>query len=82
MSSVGHPLVGDTRYGARGRLPVAPSSVLVEVVRNFSRQALHAEHLAFNHPRTGQNCAFDAPWPADLAVLVDALREDRKAHES
>ncbi|MBH81918.1 MAG: 23S rRNA pseudouridine(1911/1915/1917) synthase RluD [Gammaproteobacteria bacterium] len=81
LSSVGHPLVGDTRYGARGRLPAAPSKALVEVVRAFSRQALHAEHLAFNHPRTRQTCAFDASWPGDFVALVAALREDREAHE-
>ncbi len=59
LQAIGHAVVGDTRYGgARESLPAA-------------RQFLHAEHLAFAHPRTGERMAFDSDLPADL---VDVLR--------
>ena len=35
LSSIGHPLVGDRRYGARGRLPSRPSIELLEAIRGF-----------------------------------------------
>jgi 23S rRNA pseudouridine1911/1915/1917 synthase len=79
LSSVGHPLVGDRRYGARGRLPPQPHSALLEAVRGFSRQALHAERLALTHPSTGEALEFAVPPPADFAALLSALRLDRDA---
>jgi 23S rRNA pseudouridine1911/1915/1917 synthase len=62
MASIGHPVVGDARYG--GRRASLPSP----------RPWLHAEHLALEHPVTGQPLAFDAPLPADLAVVLATLR--------
>ena len=44
------------------------------VVNAFHRQALHAHLLAFEHPRTGDVMEFEAPMPADMQDLVDALR--------
>jgi 23S rRNA pseudouridine1911/1915/1917 synthase len=72
----GHALVGDALYGARGRLPEAPGPALVEAVRGFRRQALHARRLALAHPEDGRRLAGEAPVPADLDVLIDALAED------
>jgi 23S rRNA pseudouridine1911/1915/1917 synthase len=48
-------------------------------LRGFKRQALHAEHLAFAHPVTGDALAFDAEPPPDFLDLRDALREDAAA---
>ncbi len=76
MASIGHPLVGDRRYGARGLLPESPDPVLVTQVRQFKRQALHAWRLAFQHPCTGAELAFEAAMPADLRALVQAMRAD------
>jgi 23S rRNA pseudouridine1911/1915/1917 synthase len=64
----GHPLVSDEVYGGRPAL-------------GMKRQALHAAHLAFNHPVTGQRLSFDAAPPADFAqawahVVGDDLLED------
>ncbi len=80
MASIGHPLVGDGRYGARGRLPRAPHPHVVLTLRGFRRQALHAAELAFNHPASGRPCHFNSPLPRDMAELVSALRQDQKAH--
>ena len=43
LSAVDHPLVGDTIYGSRGRLPSLPTERLREVVGSFDRPALHSK---------------------------------------
>ena len=80
MASIGHPLVGDVRYGARGRLPRAPHPEVMLTLRGFTRQALHAAALEFDHPASGERCRFEAPLPRDLAELVAVLRQDRESH--
>ncbi len=79
MASIGHPLVGDRLYGARGRLPRAPHPEVMLVLRGFGRQALHAAELAFDHPITGVPLRFEAPPPRDFAELVAMLRQDRES---
>jgi len=79
VASIGHPLVGDRRYGARGRLPQRPTERLVNAVRGFRRQALHAATLGFTQPSTGEWLELASPLPADLIDLLDALREDRES---
>ena len=74
--SIGYPLVGDKRYGARGRLPPGASQALTQCVKNVSRQALHAWQLEFAHPVTEARMSFEAPWAPDFAALVEALRDD------
>lgn len=78
MADLGVPLVGDKVYGAgfatkANRLP-EPARALVTAL---GRQALHAGHLGFSHPVTGQLMQFDAPPPADFAALLTALRETK-----
>ncbi|HET8699591.1 MAG TPA: RluA family pseudouridine synthase, partial [Gammaproteobacteria bacterium] len=76
MAHIGAPLVGDPAYGGRPRLPPAPSAALVDALRAFRRQALHASRLAFAHPATGAALSFESPLPADFAALLAALRAD------
>lgn len=78
MQSVGHPLVGDSRYGARGIVPRGAASAVIETLRGFKRQALHAEYLSFAHPLGGSRLEFTVPWPADFAHLVEQLRRDAR----
>jgi 23S rRNA pseudouridine1911/1915/1917 synthase len=73
-----HPIVGDSVYGGGLRLPKGASAVLVEALRGFRRQALHAERLEFAHPADGRTIAVEAEMPADMAALVDALRTDAR----
>lgn len=80
MASIGHPLVGDRRYGARGRLPRAPHPEVILTLRGFRRQALHAAELQFDHPASGAHCRFEAPLPRDLAELIAVLQQDRESH--
>ena len=76
MAHVRLPLVGDPVYGGRTRVPPSASPGCIEAIRNFRRQALHAERLALTHPATGERMEWRAEMPADLATLVRALRED------
>ena len=80
LASIGHPLVGDSRYGARGRLPPRAGDDTVTVLRGFRRQALHAWKLRFEHPDSGRELRFTAEPPADFAALVDALEADAAGH--
>lgn len=76
LAHLGYPLVGDRRYGARVRVPHGADARLSALLREMSRQALHAWRLAFIHPISGAELAFEAPQPADLAQLGAALAAD------
>ncbi len=76
MAHIRLPLLGDPVYGGRPRLPPQASSGCIEAIRNFRRQALHAERLALTHPGTGERLEWRAEMPADLAELLAALGED------
>ena len=53
---------------------------LLQLLRNFKRQALHAAMLKLAHPITGQLLEWHAPLPDDLVALNDALRADTQQH--
>ncbi|WP_434527674.1 23S rRNA pseudouridine(1911/1915/1917) synthase RluD [Vibrio sp. K4] len=76
MSYLQHPLLGDTAYGGRARIPTGASQELTEMIRGFDRQALHAVMLRFEHPVTGQELEFHAPVPDDMVEMTEALRKD------
>ncbi|MCH8801897.1 MAG: RluA family pseudouridine synthase [Chloroflexi bacterium] len=61
MAHIGHPLVGDTTYGH--------ASPLVD------RHFLHAFHLGFKHPVSGESLEFQTGLPSDLTPALDALRQ-------
>jgi 23S rRNA pseudouridine1911/1915/1917 synthase len=58
LASIGHPVAGDPLYGRRASL--------------LPRQFLHAQRLAFRHPRTGERIELEAPLPQDLARVLAA----------
>lgn len=74
LAALDHPLAGDRRYGARGVVSPGANAEQAVAMRGFPRQALHAWRLAFDHPRSGQPMAFEAPLPADMAGLLEMLR--------
>ncbi|KGO98189.1 23S rRNA pseudouridine(1911/1915/1917) synthase RluD [Novilysobacter defluvii] len=80
MAHLKHPIVGDPVYGGPLKLPRGADTALVEGLRGFRRQALHAEALEFQHPGTGEPLRCEAPLPADMAALVELLREDARNH--
>ncbi|NLI12860.1 MAG: RluA family pseudouridine synthase [Peptococcaceae bacterium] len=61
LSFIGHPVVGDPKYG-----PARPHFGL-------TGQFLHAFALGFKHPRTGVYLEFEAPLPAELAAIKKEL---------
>lgn len=79
MAHIKHPIVGDPLYG-KIRLPKGASDGLIETLRGFKRQALHAVHLALPHPKTEEWMSWDAPLPDDFVALLDALRRDTAEH--
>lgn len=74
MAYMGWPLVGDSVYGGRLRLPRGASAELVQTLQQFQRQALHARELGLVHPVTQEPLLFEAPWPDDFSQLVETLR--------
>jgi len=63
------PIVGDTLYGGRPKHPV-----LREEGEALGHPALHARVLGFEHPLTRKHVRFEADLPADIEVLLTALR--------
>ena len=61
LAAIDHPLVGDPRYGGRRRSFSTP------------RMFLHAAHLGFAHPGTGEWVEFDSPLPDDLQDVLARL---------
>ncbi|MFM2477697.1 23S rRNA pseudouridine(1911/1915/1917) synthase RluD [Celerinatantimonas sp. MCCC 1A17872] len=81
MAHIGHPLVGDPVYAGRLRLPRGASDELVQVLRDFQRQALHAAMLRLAHPISGEMMQWQADVPSDMVKVADALRRDSEAHD-
>jgi 23S rRNA pseudouridine1911/1915/1917 synthase len=79
MQHLKHPIVGDPLYGGPLKLPKGATEGLVETLRGFKRQALHAETLEFKHPASGEPIRCTAPVPADLQRLIAKLRADTRA---
>ena len=72
------PLIGDPVYAGRQRIPAGASEALITALRNFPRQALHAQALEFEHPATGDWMEFETELPDDLVELLEVLdNEDR-----
>jgi 23S rRNA pseudouridine1911/1915/1917 synthase len=82
LSSIGHPVVGDTLYGAPLHiLPQleAPATRLqkaaaLEQAMALGRNFLHAMRLSLTHPESGRNLEFEAPLPPDLRGWLTRLR--------
>ncbi|HET9821815.1 MAG TPA: RluA family pseudouridine synthase [Burkholderiaceae bacterium] len=68
LAHEGHPIVGDPKYG-----DFAANRALARGELRFARMFLHARHLAFDHPASGERIALEAPLPADCQALLDQL---------
>jgi 23S rRNA pseudouridine1911/1915/1917 synthase len=74
LSHMNHPVVGDQTYGKRTMSPNLPKPV-IDVIKAFKRQALHAAVLGFIHPETKEYMEFSTPLPDDMKVLIDILKK-------
>ncbi|MNO94070.1 Ribosomal large subunit pseudouridine synthase D [compost metagenome] len=79
MAHIGYPLVGDPVYGGRFRIPPGANPTLVESLRDFPRQALHARFLELDHPATGVRMKWESPLPDDFTWLLSLLRQDNES---
>lgn len=68
LSSIGHPLLGDTLYGG-GQTRFEKQNVAL-----LAGQTLHAYRLTLKHPRTGEPMRFEAPLPAYFEAILRKLR--------
>ena len=59
MQDLGHPIVGDGRYGHE------------EGLNPLGRLALHAFKLCFYHPVTGEIMRFETPYPSTFKALLN-----------
>jgi len=88
MASIGHPVVGDTLYGAPASIPLAASAPVKR--KRFGKGAepapptealaldrnfLHAAGLAFAHPNSGEDLELHSPLPADLTEFLALLQK-------
>ena len=62
MAYIGHPLLGDTVYGAKKPVP------------GLQGQCLHAAGLRFRHPRTGEMVELWCPLPEEFQRQLRRLR--------
>lgn len=76
MAYIRHPLLGDPVYGGRLQLPKGASQELIQALRTFKRQALHANELSVTHPITNKMMTWNAPLPEDMQKLIEILRKD------
>ena len=89
MASIGHPVVGDTLYGAAGQLTdlVASQAAPSKAARRNSeperlrlgRNFLHAAQLAFVHPITDKPLQLEAPLPSELESFLARMEENLPA---
>jgi 23S rRNA pseudouridine1911/1915/1917 synthase len=73
--SLGHPVVGDTLYGAPHAIPGLDPALNLE--RNF----LHAAHLSFTHPQTSKPMDLASPLPVELESFLQAIRANSSTIE-
>lgn len=80
LSALGYPVVGDTLYGAPGRLKRpggARAQPEGEAAPAPERNFLHAAELELKHPRTGVSLHLHAPLPPVLQDLLKLVRGGR-----
>jgi 23S rRNA pseudouridine955/2504/2580 synthase len=63
---MGHPIIGDDRYGDEGTNQVFRTLGL-------KRLFLHAQRLSFPHPRTGRAFQIEAPLDVELETFLNHL---------
>lgn len=80
MNHIHYPLLGDPVYGGRLRLPKEATPQLIEAIRGFNRQALHARRLGIQHPASGEYMEWESPLPEDMQYLLASLKQDTDYH--
>jgi 23S rRNA pseudouridine1911/1915/1917 synthase len=76
MSHIDHAIIGDSSYGGRVQLSRGMTEELIQQIRHFNRQALHAFGIGLSHPVTGEWMRWEIDLPNDMKQLIIALRND------
>jgi 23S rRNA pseudouridine1911/1915/1917 synthase len=63
MAHIGHPVVGDPKYGPKNRLFA------------IAGQALHSAELVFSHLVSGEELVFQAPLPKDMQDVLRMIEK-------
>lgn len=66
MAYIGHPVAGDEVYGPK------------KVQKGLNGQCLHAKHIGFVHPKTGQWLEFESPLPEYFTNFINKLDKINK----
>ena len=74
LSSKKLPIIGDKTYDPSRSISKGTKAELVTIIRNFSRQALHAQFLSFKCPTSEKALSFEIPIPVSYTHL--------RAHET
>ncbi len=75
LSSKKLPIIGDKTYNASKHIAKDTPSVLVDVIRNFPRQALHSSQLSFEDPNTNEMLSFNATMHEDMKNLINCFKK-------
>ncbi len=82
LSSIGHPVVGDTLYGAPAEIRADDGGRVMKKSRrraletiSLPRNFLHAAELSFAHPRTEELLAVKAELPGELGEFLAQIEE-------
>ena len=76
LSHIGYNIVGDKIYGSskiNKIYNINKNKKMISVINSFPRQALHAFHLSFKHPRTNNLLEFNTDLPEDYKNLIETL---------
>ncbi len=76
MAHIGRSIIGDPLYGRApraGQMPDVTARTCLAQLRSFGRQALHAAHLGFAHPVTGEALCFTSQPPDDMQSLIQIM---------
>ncbi|MGA7108449.1 MAG: RluA family pseudouridine synthase [Terracidiphilus sp.] len=83
MASIGHPVVGDTLYGAAGQLTEQADAKTHRSVNKperlrLGRNFLHSAQLEFEHPTSGKTLNLEAPLPKELEEFLQKLESSSR----
>tara|TARA_X000000950_G_scaffold156916_1_gene192481 strand:- start:318 stop:1067 length:750 start_codon:yes stop_codon:yes gene_type:complete len=73
MQSINCPLIGDQLYSKNRNISKSFSANITSFLKNFRRQALHAQQLSFMHPKSKRMKSFFIEMPNDMINLRDEL---------
>ena len=82
MKYLGNPIFNDERYGGnkiiKGTIFTKYKQLVENCFKILPRQALHAQSLGFNHPRTNKQMKFESQLPEDISLCLEKWKNYSK----